>query len=184
MNHRPSIILEDQIFLKNLKLSPWLSIGYFPGCFNCSLTSTLVFRLLVFPQLTDRKYSSILLWGFFVYLFCFVFGFCLFFWLFFVSLFLLCSAENILCWQAQLALAQRDEKSVQYYGGGLSGLYLSLAVCGGLILDGHHVPTKVALSLLSSAGHRRENITKDLWVNVRTGEIFHRQNRLHLGTLV
>jgi len=47
------------------------------------------------------------------------------FWLFFPAMF--CYKYFVLT-GAQLALAQRDEKSVQDNGGGLSGLYLSLAV--------------------------------------------------------
>ena len=50
----------------------------------------------------------------------------------------------------------------------LSGLS-SVRHCGGLTLAGHQVPTKAALSLTSSAGQGRENITKGSWVEIRTG---------------
>jgi len=43
-------------------------------------------------------------------------------------------------------------------------------VCGGLTLAGGRVPTKAALSLSSSAGQRKENRTKGLWVERRTGK--------------
>jgi len=39
--------------------------------------------------------------------------------------------------------------------------------CTGLTLARCQVPTKAALSLLSSAGQGRENITKDLQVKIR-----------------
>ena len=55
----------------------------------------------------------------------------------------------------------------------------------GLTLAGCQVPTKSALSLPSSAGQGRDNITKGLWVKIRTGRSLsnyrHRQNRLDLG---
>ena len=41
--------------------------------------------------------------------------------------------------------------------------------CGGLTLTGCQVPTKATLSLPSSAGQGRENITKGSWVEIRTG---------------
>jgi len=45
----------------------------------------------------------------------------------------------------------------------------SVENCGGLTLDGQQVPTKAALSIPSSAGQGRENMTKDSWVKIRTG---------------
>jgi len=50
------------------------------------------------------------------------------------------------------------------------------------------VPTNAALSLPSSAGQGRENITKGSWVEIWTERSFtnhcHRQNRLNFGRLV
>ena len=37
------------------------------------------------------------------------------------------------------------------------------------MLPGLQAPTKAALSLLSTAGQERENITKGSWVEIRTG---------------
>ena len=48
-------------------------------------------------------------------------------------------------------------------------LHPSFFGCGGLTLAGCQVPTKAALSLHSSAGQGRENITKGSWVEIRTG---------------
>ena len=57
--------------------------------------------------------------------------------------------------------------------------------CGGLTLAGHQALTKAALSLPSSAGQGRENITKGSWIEIRTGRSLtnycHGQNRLDLG---
>lgn len=41
--------------------------------------------------------------------------------------------------------------------------------CGGLTLAEGQVPTKAALLILSSAGQERENITKNSWIEIRTG---------------
>ena len=64
----------------------------------------------------------------------------------------------------------------------------SILGCGGLTPAGCQVPTKAALSLPSSTGQGRENITKRSWVEIRTGRslssYLYRQNRLDLGKLV
>jgi len=46
---------------------------------------------------------------------------------------------------------------------------LGLWICGGLTLAGCQVPTKATLSLLSSVGQGRGNITKGSQVEIRTG---------------
>lgn len=46
--------------------------------------------------------------------------------------------------------------------GGKLFWYFSEYLCGGLTLAGYQVPAKATLSLLSSAGHERENIIKVL----------------------
>lgn len=38
-----------------------------------------------------------------------------------------------------------------------SDALVAVSLCGGLTMGGHHMPTKVALSLRSSAGQGREN---------------------------
>ena len=40
--------------------------------------------------------------------------------------------------------------------------------CGGLTLAGHQMPTKATLPVSSSAGQRRENRIKGLWIEIRT----------------
>ena len=44
-----------------------------------------------------------------------------------------------------------------------------VCVCGGLTLARHQVPPKASPSSPSSAGQGRENLTKGLWVEIRTG---------------
>lgn len=44
-----------------------------------------------------------------------------------------------------------------------------MRTCLGLTLTEHQMPTKVALSLPSSVGQGRQNIMKDLWIEIRTG---------------
>lgn len=52
-------------------------------------------------------------------------------------------------------------------------IYLRYWICGGLVLAGYQVLTKVPLSLLSSAGQRKENIVKASWIKRRKEESTH-----------
>lgn len=67
----------------------------------------------------------------------------------------------------------------------------ALGSCDGLTLAHHQVTTNATLSLLSSAGHRRENIRKGLRVKMRTQRDhspitvrLSAQNRLDLKKLI
>lgn len=96
----------------------------------------------------------------------------------FSSLTLKVPLNNTLCvWKANLF-------SCWIYQGHVANKVSFIVCCGGSTLAGCQVATKAILSLPSSAGQGRGNITKGSWVEIRKRESYHhRQSWLGLGKM-